>query len=346
MVSRSLRLRWLPATVVLLTITLSMTACDYTLLKNPTDNGNPVGPSDTTNTGDTTTNRARPTLAVVPDSVTLQVGASQQFTVTSTGLSDTSMRWDILLGPGSIDASGRYTAPATITSDTSQVQIRATSLEDTTVMAFAYIAVWHPIDTSGSGNDGICFQRDVLPIFLGNCAVSGCHDPLRREEGRDYSSYAGITARSSDIRAGQPSRSKIYQVISGAGEAEEQMPPRDRNQLSAMQIAIIRQWIEEGATNGPCGEPTGCDTSNVTYSGTIQPILATSCLGCHAGSYPDGGINLQTYANVRTVALSGRLYNSVAHAPGAVAMPQNGDKLPDCQVSQIRIWVEAGAPNN
>jgi hypothetical protein len=92
-----------------------------------------------------------------------------------------------------------------------------------------------------------------------------------------------------------------------------------------------------------------CDTSNVTYSGDIQPMLQSSCYSCHsnanaAGS--GGGIKLQDYADVKTVALNGKLSGSINHASGYSAMPKGGAKLNSCSISKTDVWISKGAPNN
>ena len=44
-----------------------------------------------------------------------------------------------------------------------------------------------------------------------------------------------------------------------------------------------------------------CDTTNVTYSKTIQPILSSQCYTCHEGSTPTGGLILTDYNSVMVV---------------------------------------------
>lgn len=46
-----------------------------------------------------------------------------------------------------------------------------------------------------------------------------------------------------------------------------------------------------------------------------------------------------------SLALSDSLYNSVS-ANGVPLMPKGGPALPNCKLDEIRIWVNAGAPNN
>lgn len=90
-----------------------------------------------------------------------------------------------------------------------------------------------------------------------------------------------------------------------------------------------------------------CDTLNVTYSGSILPLLENNCLSCHASSVAadkGGDINLQGYANVSDLQFS--ILSSINHEAGAKAMPKNSGKLKDCLINQFTIWVNAGAPAN
>lgn len=89
-----------------------------------------------------------------------------------------------------------------------------------------------------------------------------------------------------------------------------------------------------------------CATDEVSYSGTIQPILASNCLSCHDSKMVSGNVDLSTHEKVATVAKSGALYGSVAHQGGYVPMPYNGQKLSDCDIAKIKAWVDTGAPNN
>jgi hypothetical protein len=49
---------------------------------------------------------------------------------------------------------------------------------------------------------------------------------------------------------------------------------------------------------------------------------------------------------VRTVALNGKLYGSIAHQAGFSPMPKNGAKLSDCEITQVQRWIAAGSLNN
>lgn len=190
-------------------------------------------------------------------------------------------------------------------------------------------------------NNGICFEADVLPIFQSQCSKSGCHDAASREDGYQLDSYANIIRKG--LVAGNAAASKLYKVLVDNGS--DRMPPPPNAPLTSTQIATIAQWINEGARN-TINCATGCDTTVFTYSGAISSMMQTHCTGCHNGAAPSGGgISLSTYAEVRTQALNGKLLRSIDHT-GPFPMPKNSAKLSDCKITQVRKWINAGAPNN
>lgn len=188
---------------------------------------------------------------------------------------------------------------------------------------------------------GVCFQRDVLPIFQSNCTQSGCHNSQSREAGYDLTSYENIVSHG--VKPGDYKASKLYEVLVAGGE--EGMPRSPYKRLTDDQITLIALWIDEGAENTACAD-VACDTANVTFAVSVKPILQTYCNGCHAGSAPSGGIDYSTYNGTKTTALNGKLLGSIQHAPGFSAMPQNANKLSACNIAIIKTWIDAGAPNN
>jgi len=89
-----------------------------------------------------------------------------------------------------------------------------------------------------------------------------------------------------------------------------------------------------------------CDTTNVSFTATIKPILDQYCAtsGCHDAATKGGGYDFSAYAGVNLA--KGRIVGAVKQESGYSAMPKGGAKLNDCQVSQISAWVSAGAQNN
>ncbi|MCX6330216.1 MAG: cytochrome c, partial [Bacteroidia bacterium] len=182
----------------------------------------------------------------------------------------------------------------------------------------------------------ICFEKDVLPVFQNNCAITGCHNGTG-ESGLILNNYVSI---SHAVVPGNPSGSKLYKVITSG---EEKMPPAGKTQLTSAEIDSIAAWISYGALDQYCGET--CDTvSPITFSGTIWPVMQTSCMGCHSGNSPAGSIPLTNYTQVAVIAGNGSLINSLK-GNGVPKMPSGGS-FSTCRIRQFEIWVNNGYSNN
>ncbi len=191
------------------------------------------------------------------------------------------------------------------------------------------------------GTGEVCFQSEILPLFQSNCAKSSCHDAASHEDGYVLDSYANIIKKG--VIPGNATNSKIYKVLFESGG--DRMPPPPNTDLTSAQKALIGKWINEGAKNTVnCG--VSCDSTQFKYGANVSVIISTYCLGCHSGATPTAGINLSTYTGVYNVAISGRLVGAVSHTAGYAPMPNATSKLSDCQIAQIRKWVNAGALNN
>ena len=92
---------------------------------------------------------------------------------------------------------------------------------------------------------------------------------------------------------------------------------------------------------------TVCDTVNVTFSGTIKPILANNCLSCHSNATAasaGNNIKLENYADVQARITS--VVGSIKHSGSYSPMPKNGGKIKACSITQFDIWVSKGMLNN
>lgn len=190
-------------------------------------------------------------------------------------------------------------------------------------------------------NNGVCFESEILPLFQSNCAKSGCHDAATHTEDLILDSYANIMRK--DIIPGKADNSKLYRVLFETGK--DKMPPVPNADLTAAQKALIGKWINEGAKNTVNCNNT-CDSNQFKYGANISIIINNYCTGCHSGTAASGNIDLSTYNTVKIQAANGRLVGAVTHAAGYSAMPKNANKLSDCQITQIKKWVAAGALNN
>lgn len=197
-------------------------------------------------------------------------------------------------------------------------------------------------NNGGNIDTGICFTRDILPIFISNCAKAGCHDAVTAQNGFRFTDYNSIISK--EFVAGNADETELYEKIT-EDKADKRMPPVPNTPLTAEQTALIRRWINEGAQNtSNCSSP--CDTNNVAFAAHIQPIFDKYCKGCHSGSAAPLGIMLDSYAGVSAAANSGRLLGAIRREGGFAPMPQGGNKLSDCEIRQIEKWVDGGKPNN
>ena len=179
--------------------------------------------------------------------------------------------------------------------------------------------------------DSVCFAEQVLPILASNCAKSGCHGGYGAKQGVVLDSYDNVRATVSG--------ELLMQSIQDTGPLG--MPPAPDQKLKAQQIDLIGRWVSQGMRNGiDCQGP--CDSSDFTFSKTIQPILADNCMGCHNNVAPV----FTSYSGVKTLASSGKLLCVINHASGCAHMPLNAAKLSNCKIRLITKWVMAGAPEN
>ena len=109
-----------------------------------------------------------------------------------------------------------------------------------------------PLALSAPGADTVSYKEDVLPIFQKRCAR--CHGG-KDEEGEvvaevsliviDYERLMMGSEFGPVVTAGDPVDSWLLEMIT-----EGDMPPEgEGDKVPEEEIAVIRQWIAEGAKN-------------------------------------------------------------------------------------------------
>lgn len=187
----------------------------------------------------------------------------------------------------------------------------------------------------------VCFESNVLPIFVSSCAKPGCHDAISRKEGYVLDSYSNIIREG--IKPGNANDSKLYEVLFASGE--DRMPPLPNPALTQAQKDSIQLWINQGAKNTTdCN--CYCDENQFTYTAIIQPLLSKNCVGCHKPGALSGNVDLSTYEAVKVQVANEKLLGSITHTINFVPMPYPSGKLSDCEIAQVTKWINAGALNN
>jgi hypothetical protein len=187
--------------------------------------------------------------------------------------------------------------------------------------------------------DTVYFANSILPLINAGCATSGCHNAASHADGVTLIDYASIK---NYVSAGNASNSKLYKVLIKTGSDRMPVPPLPA--FTANQIALVQKWINQGAKNNACD--AACDTTNFKFSTSIQPLMQGKCVGCHNPASLGAGIDLSTYAAVKASATSGKLYGSINWSVGFSPMPKNTNKMPACEIVQVKKWIAAGSLNN
>jgi hypothetical protein len=83
------------------------------------------------------------------------------------------------------------------------------------------------------------FSLDIQPVFLKNCALSGCHASSSPTGGYVLDNYNGV-------RSVVLSRRLLGAITHAAGYSAM---PKDAAPLSDCDIAMITSWVNQGAQN-------------------------------------------------------------------------------------------------
>jgi len=187
----------------------------------------------------------------------------------------------------------------------------------------------------------VCFQENVLPIFVSKCSMSGCHQANggKGENGYNLTTYDGIMK---GVVAKHPHQSKVYSTTNGISPS---MPAGSNPKLTREELSTIKQWINKGAPNSSNCSGVACDTSATTFAISIQPIFKTNCVGCHNATLAQGNINLSNYDAINLALNTNKLLGCIKQQSGFKAMPPSYS-ISACDILIIEGWITKGAQNN
>lgn len=99
----------------------------------------------------------------------------------------------------------------------------------------------------------VSFSQHVLPIFAASCGGGGCHID-QSASGVNLSGYQHVVDSQGQqydehiVLPDNAANSPLVDKLSPDPQFGARMPP-DRSPLSAEEIALIRTWIDEGASD-------------------------------------------------------------------------------------------------
>lgn len=89
-----------------------------------------------------------------------------------------------------------------------------------------------------------------------------------------------------------------------------------------------------------------CQTTEMSYSVDIVPIISNHCYSCHDMANNFANITLEGHMEILEYALDGSLLGSIKHEVSYSPMPKNQAQLIECEIEKIEAWINDGALNN
>lgn len=109
-----------------------------------------------------------------------------------------------------------------------------------------------------NGGGKLVFQHVILPIFVMKC--NKCHGEEKQKgelrlDTYEFTMKGGEENGDKNIVPGKPDESVTVQLISSAEDEDGHMPPEGKEQLTKEEAALIRWWIQQGASNSQTYDP-------------------------------------------------------------------------------------------
>ena len=190
------------------------------------------------------------------------------------------------------------------------------------------------------------FDSQILPVLRESCAP--CHNASRPQAQLRLDSPEGVLKGGVSGPAIVPGNSRVsllYQRIASA-DAKVRMPPVGTG-LHAEQIGLIAAWIDSLPS-------LAAAAPRIDYARSVEPILRSSCYGCHSGAQPKSQLRL----DIKSAAMRGgfggavivpgsseksRLIQRVEGRGGEARMPFKGTPLAPEQIATLKRWIDEGA---
>jgi len=96
---------------------------------------------------------------------------------------------------------------------------------------------------------GGSFARNILPIFIVNCSIVGCHDDSTAGAGLRLNSYTNVMKGSRYGSVIYPYDAQTSSLIKRIKGIETPRMPKNRSALSTSDQGLISNWVNGGARN-------------------------------------------------------------------------------------------------
>lgn len=202
------------------------------------------------------------------------------------------------------------------------------------------------------------FIKNVKPVLEAACLHCHCEKNTKGDlnmETKELMMKGGEDGTS--LVPGDSAKSPIYTLCVLPEDDDDVMPPKKEGLLEPEQLAVIKDWIDQGA---PWPEDVKLEvTTRISFVKHIQPILEENCLSCHNAEKTKGDWDSSTKEKAFTTG-ENSAPNIVAFDPEKSGiytltklskddddlMPpvKSGGPLPAEQIALLKGWIEQGAP--
>ena len=195
------------------------------------------------------------------------------------------------------------------------------------------------VATASGSAAPVGFNKDIRPILADACFHCHGPDPGTRKAGLRLDTEAGFFTAKKDeqptVIKGQPEKSSLFQRLLSKDEDEIMPPPESHKSLKPEQIALIKDWIAQGAPWQPHwsliqpqrGTPPPVKDTTWVKNPVDHFVLSTLET---AGLKPAPEADARTL--IRRVSLD---LTGLPPAPGLVKRYATADKLTDAQLNAL-----------
>jgi hypothetical protein len=195
-----------------------------------------------------------------------------------------------------------------------------------------YVAIFFALGalmaSSLAVSETVTFDQVQSEIFDG-CASSGCHGGAQMPiltAGQSYDNIVNVASRTGVdyITPGNPDLSYIMDKVLGIASSGNRMPPS--GPLSVAKTDLLRDWIQQGATEGSYNGRSYHMTSDESPNKSETHIINSSAVAqsftgnlYHKSGSPLGGANVALHTG--TISSQGRVVLSAFDLQGLFKVP-------------------------
>ncbi len=106
---------------------------------------------------------------------------------------------------------------------------------------------------AASSASAVDFKSQLLPVLNQKCAE--CHSKAKKVKGKFDINVPEDWAK--QVNVAKPDASGIMNNVTAADDSDDVMPPKGKNKMTPPQVAMLKQWIQEGASFTPGGAKPG-----------------------------------------------------------------------------------------